>query len=532
MKTVNFTSSHLDITKTDNALELIDVNKVFNGFYANKHINWKVKKGTIHGLVGENGAGKTVLMSMLQGIYHPTVGSIKVNDRPVYISSTKKAYKLGIGMVQQHYQLPDIYRVWQNISLGAEPINFLGFIRQRFNLKKIQQLCDQHDIHLDLKAKTSSLSVTGQQKCEILKLLYRDIDILIFDEPTSILSTLDTKKLLKKLQELRDAGKTIIFISHKISEVLEIADEVTTMRLGALVKTYKASAVDEEQIKADMFGQKKVVALAKTNNDTEGRKVLELKNIFVPHSDGRKGFGLYDFSLDVRGGDIVGIAGIGDNGQNELYDAVIGSIKPTKGRVIFLKQNITHTSIFFRHKIGISRVPEDRNHDAIILDYQVLENVALPTIAQRPFSKHTFINRAFIEKYTRNIINKYNVRGAIRGFATMRWMSGGNQQKVVVGREMEREHSLLIMAQPSRGLDQKSIDFIFTQMLKERAANKGIIFISYDLEAIMKLTDRIIVLSAGKTVFEAETANTTFEEVADKIAILNKKSSETGMRAN
>ncbi len=507
--------------KSEYAVEMLKINKIFGSQYANSEVDLRVKKGTIHGLVGENGAGKTVLMSMLLGLYKPTSGAIKINGRLVYIDSALKAARLGIGMVQQHYQLVEFYKVWQNISVGSELVNKLGFVKRKQTLKILIDLCKKYRINLKLKAKMSSLSVTGHQKCSILQLLYRDLDILIFDEATSILSTLEIEKFFQMVRTLRDNGKTIIFIAHKIQEVIDISDEITVMRMGKSTANFLTHNVTEEQVKLAMFGNNNPAKIERTSTRSE-ETILEIKNLTVPNLSDPKRAGLKNFSLKVQAGEVVGIAGISDNGQNELYEAIIGAQKITSGSVIFKGSNVTHQSINEHIKQGISFIPEDRNGAGLILDYPVFLNIALPAIKHKPFSRHGLINFNYLGSHARRIIDNFDVRGGGRGYATMRWMSGGNQQKVLVGREMLKPHSLLILANPSRGLDQNSINFIHEQIMKERSDNKAIILISYDLQEIMKLTDRIVVLSGGEIKQTMQTAATSVGEIGTYISEMQK----------
>lgn len=504
------------------AVEMKGITKIFlDTIIANNNISLKIKKGEIHALVGENGAGKSTLMSILFGLYQPTKGLIKINDKEVVISNSIKATELGIGMVHQHFKLVDNFTMVENIILGSESVVKWQWLDFKNAKKRILDLSQKYKLNIDPNLKVENSSVGMQQRVEILKVLYRGADIIVLDEPTAVLTPQEITSLLEIIKELKHSGKTIIFISHKLDEVKAIADSVTVIRNGKVVDSFAASQKSKDEIAALMVGRELVsiknhgkVALGSTllkiedlyvkkmNSISSGTK---LKSLFSKKlkkknntSNSKEVLGIENFNLEIKAGEIVAIAGVEGNGQSELIYSLTGLMKVIKGRVYLGNKDVTNFSAKKLYSYGLSHIPEDRHKYGLVLDYTVIDNMVLQNIDKYPFSKFSLLRKKAIQNYAQKIITSYDVRGSDSGFAIARGLSGGNQQKAVVGRELNRTHQLLIVAQPTRGLDIGAIEYIHKKILEEKEKGNAVLLISYELSEVMTLADRIVVLHSGK----------------------------------
>lgn len=473
----------------DNAIEFIGLTKKFPGITANDNINLVVKKGEIHALIGENGAGKSTLMSILFGIYQPTFGSIKIHNNLVHIKNPEHATEIGIGMVHQHFKLIHNYTNLENIILGNEFSKY-GFLNYKKAQTKIKLLQKKFGLFFDLNQKTRDADVVVQQKIEIMKMLYKDADILIFDEPTAVLPPKEIDKLLETMLNLKKAGKTILFISHKLHEIKKIVDRATVIRHGKLIKTYESlEGINLSDLTNAMVGQN-IVSVK--NNQLEqdfGENILEFQNVFAKK--------IKNLSFKIRRGEIFAITGVEGNGQSEIEFLCSGLLKPKKGNIIFKNENINKLSINKIINKGFSYIPGDRHKYAVALDMDVNENSILHDLNNKTYSKSLFIKNRNIKEFSNMVINKYDVRGASKGNSIFRQLSGGNQQKAVVGREIEKEHDLIVIIQPTRGLDVGAINNIHKYILEEKKNNKAILLISYELDEIISLADTIAVINKG-----------------------------------
>ncbi len=483
------------------AVEMENISMVFNGnIVANKNVNFKVKKGEIHALVGENGAGKSTLMSILFGIYEPTSGLIKINGKVETISNPVKASKLGIGMVHQHFKLVDIFPLWRNIALGNEETFFNMFVWQNKIKKDIKNIMEKYNFHIDLNKPAGSVSVGMQQRTEILKILYREADILVFDEPTAVLTPQEIEELMKVMKELQQAGKTIIFITHKMAEIWEVANRATVIRKGEVVDTFNIKDTRIEDLATAMVGRK-LVEVKNNYTKPSPEVVLEMQDISVKKHTNHKVLGLKNFNLKVHAGEIVAIAGVEGNGQHEIVNAITGMTKITKGKILINGVNITNSSIKKRYETyKIRHIPEDRHKHGLVLDFNLLDNLVLQDISNKKFSKFGILNFSSIQSNGQKILSMYDVRNAQSGFAIARQLSGGNQQKAIVGRELSRESDLIVIFQPTRGLDVGSIEYIHKQILNAKEKGKAILLISYELSEVMALADKIMVINSGSLI--------------------------------
>lgn len=511
-------------------LELLNISKEFSGFYANKDITLKVKKGTVHALIGENGSGKSTLMSILFGLYKPTSGTIKVGGNTVIINDPNQAADMRIGMVHQHFKLVDAYTNLENIVLGSEFVKGPGFLDLEKSRIKIQAFQKKYRLDFDLNQRTSEATVSTQQKIEIMKMLYRDADILIFDEPTAVLTPQEINELLKVIKELKKNGKTIIFISHKLWEIKEIADEATIIRRGKVVKHYNdLSLVKPSQIAADMVG--KTINESKNENHTfQDEIVLELRDVSFNK--------LKKINLNVHKGEILAIAGIEGNGQEEIEEILVGISKPTSGSIILNNRNgrkdITKLSTKNKNKELISVIPADRHKHGLVLDFSINDNSIIRKIDDKETYKcknnfldklnkfFKFINNNEKNNFSRKIINNYDVRGSKNGHALARNLSGGNQQKAIVGRELLSDHDFILITQPTRGLDIGAINHIHEQILKNKSKGRAIVLISYELDEVLSLADTIAVINKGEIVDQGPINKFTREEIGLLMAGKNK----------
>lgn len=482
------------------AIEMRNITKRFGRLVANDSINLLVKKNTIHGLLGENGAGKSTLMSVLFGLYNPDGGKIFVNGEPSTIKSPLDAAALKIGMVHQHFKLVEIFKPAENVFLGSEPTK-LGFLNKKSEIQKIKDLAKKYNFDIDFSKKVGRLSVGQKQKIEILKTLYRNADILIFDEPTAVLTPKEITGFLNLLKDFKKEGKTIIIITHKLDEIKAVCDEATIIRKGKFIKTINVKKTSEKQMSALMVG-KSVDPVLNVKKPVLGKEILKVENLTVKKDGIVK---LNNANFSVREGEIVAIAGVEGNGQTEIMESISGLSKKYKGKIDFLitkKENVVFSdlkklSIKKRIRNGMSIIPEDRHKHGLILDAKLYETIVAQEFDSKENSFFGIIKSNNVKKYGKSVISGFDVRGAHSGEAIARDLSGGNQQKAIVGRELNREHKLLLVAQPTRGLDVGAINHIHKQLLAERDKKRGVLLISYELSEIMALADRVIVLNKG-----------------------------------
>ena len=506
--------------KENYAIEMLGITKRFGNILANDHIDIRLQKGHILALCGENGAGKSTIMSILFGLYTPDEGVIKKEGKVVKITNPNDATSLNIGMVHQHFKLVDTFTVLQNIILGDETLkeykgDNLNFVKKSLNYlnKKIFKIIDykkaredinkiinQYDLQVDLDKKVKDISVEMQQKVEIIKMLYRKNDILIFDEPTAVLTEQEIQDFLKVMNNLKKEGKSIIFISHKLNEVFEVSDEIAVIRKGQYIDTLKTKETTKEEISSLMVGRKLKEFKGKSKI-TPKEEVLRVEHLTMIDPFSKKKV-VNDVSFNVRKGEIVTLAGIDGNGQQEVIYGITGIKKAHEGTILLDKKDISSYSIREKIKAGISHIPEDRHKHGLILDYSIYENTVLDRYYEKEFSKCLFLNEKNIKKYADELIDKYDVRSSGDGNTIVRSMSGGNQQKIIVGREIERNQDLLIAVQPTRGLDIGAIEGIHNLLLKQREEDKAILLVSLELDQVFALSDRILVMYEGEIVGE------------------------------
>lgn len=477
-------------------IELENITKIFNeSFFANNDISLKFEKGKIHSLLGENGAGKSTLMSILFGITQPTYGVIKIDGVPVNIYSPEKAKKLGIGMVHQSFNLVSEFKVWQNIVLGNEVTNKFNFMLKGKMIEKIEKIMDKYKIYLDLNKKVKDLPIMEQQKLEILKVLYRNARILIFDEPTSVLSVAEIEAFFKVLDNLRQEGKTIIFVSHKLEEIKRVSDVVSVIRNGKKIETFSIKSKTIDEIAQLIVGKK--IVLSKNKHESVSKKsILKIKNL--TYSKNKIKY-VDNINLEVKSGEIVALAGVSGNGQNEILELITGMLKANKGQIFIEDEEITNMKTYKRYLKNISYVPNDRHKYALINDFSVLNNLMLHNLYKKPFVNLGLLNKDVNVYYAQQIIKEYDVKCQDNGYEMANSLSGGNQQRLVIGREMKKDHKLLIISEPTVGLDIGSINYINERILEEKNNNNvGILLLSYDLNEVLSLADRIVVINSGK----------------------------------
>ncbi|WP_322958395.1 ABC transporter ATP-binding protein [Mycoplasmopsis felis] len=598
--------------KEQNAIEFIEISKYFGQIKANQDISFEVKKGTIHALIGENGAGKSTLMSILFGLYEPDKGVIKVNNKEVLIKGPNDANRLGIGMVHQHFKLVDVYTNLENIVLGSEDSNkYTKIIDYKYAIKKIQTIQETFNLHFNLNNITGKETVATQQKVEIMKMLYRDSEILIFDEPTAVITDQEIQGLLETFKLFRKQGKTILFISHKLGEIKEVADNATVLRHGKITGNFKVADVSIEEMANKMVGGEVEIARNEYSDTSNNPVVLKLNNISTSSEKPLK-----NVSLEIKSGEILAIAGVEGNGQTDLEYVISGMIKPTQGEIllsktdlnkkrskeiqkknkinsfislgisilslvisiilftfpttttdqryiftllgatlvilslilmwvfinkeygIYIKRkfnnwkkvilkdkepiiqkpenefiNLTEHSVSNISRLGVSFIPSDRHKHGLVLDYNIKSNTILRRLWDSEFVKFAILREKSIAKENQSIIQKYDVRGARNGFSQARQLSGGNQQKFIVGREMNTPHDFILIVQPTRGLDVGAIKNIHEQILDEKTQGKAILLISYELDEVLALADKIAVINGGEILAIKETKDLTRTEI-------------------
>ncbi len=477
-------------------IEMKDISKTFPLVKANDKVNFLVKKREIHALVGENGAGKSTLMSILYGLYHADEGEIYIDGQKTIISNPNIAIENRIGMVHQHFMLVPPLTVVENVILGMEPRKNYFFIDLKKAASEVKYLSEKYGFKIDPWAKIKDISVGIQQRVEIIKVLYRGAEILILDEPTAVLTPQEVEELFKILKSLKEQGKTIIFITHKLNEVMALSDRVTVMRDGRVVGTKETSQTNIPEIATLMVGREVLLTTSKAEQKT-GKPVLRLEKINALNQ--HKYPVLKDISLSVREGQILGIAGVEGNGQTELVEVIAGLRPISSGKMYLYEKDITGLNPRKIRELHIAHIPEDRRKRGFIADYSVAENLVLGSHYKPPFVKGCFLDPSEINRYANMLIKDYDIRPAVKE-NLLKSLSGGNQQKVIVARELEIEPILLIAAQPTRGLDVGSIEFVHKQILKERSKGKAILLVSAELDEILSLSDEIAVLYEGRIV--------------------------------
>ena len=489
---------------------MLNIRKEFPGIVANDDITLQLKKGEIHALLGENGAGKSTLMSVLFGLYQPEKGEIRKNGEVVKINNPNDANDLGIGMVHQHFKLVEIFTVLENIILGVEP-NKMGFIQKKEARKKVVELSEKYGLKVDPDALIENISVGMQQRVEILKMLYRENEILIFDEPTAVLTPQEIDELMKIMKNFAAEGKSILFITHKLNEIMAVADRCTVLRKGKYVGTVDIKDTNKEELSKMMVGRDVNFKVDKTDAKPS-ETILSVKDVCVQSKLGGHD-SVSNVSFDVKAGEIVCLAGIDGNGQTEFVQALTGLDKIKSGSISICGEDMTKASIRKRTKAGMSHIPEDRHKHGLILDYSLEDNIVLQRYYEPEFQKNGFIKRDAVREYANKIIDQYDVRSGQGAITIARSMSGGNQQKAIVGREIDKDHKLLVAVQPTRGMDVGAIEYIHKQLIATRDEGKAVLLVSLELDEVMNVSDRILVMYEGEIVGELDPKTTTVEEL-------------------
>ena len=477
----------------ENVIEMREITKIFGEFVANDKINLELRKGEIHALLGENGAGKSTLMNMLAGLLEPTSGDIVVNGKSEKLDSPSKAASLGIGMVHQHFMLVEAFTVAENIILGSEVTN-KGVLDLKKANADILELSERYGLAVDPTAKVEDISVGAQQRVEILKTLYRGADILIFDEPTAVLTPAEILELMDIMKTLVKEGKSIILITHKLDEIRAVADRVTVIRRGKSIQTVGIEGATNKDLAEMMVGRS--VSFVTEKEEAQPKEVvLAISDLVVNENRGVPA--VKELSLDVRAGEIVGIAGIDGNGQSELIQAITGLRKVKSGSIKIKGQEVVGLSPRKITEMNVSHVPEDRHRDGLVLEMMLSENIALQTYYKEPLSKNGVLNYNQINSYARKLMEEFDVRAA-NEIVPASALSGGNQQKAIIAREVDRNPDLLIVSQPTRGLDVGAIEYIHKRLIGERDKGKAVLVVSFELDEILNLSDRIAVIHDGK----------------------------------
>ena len=491
-------------------IEMLNITKDFPGIRANDNITLQLRKGEIHALLGENGAGKSTLMSILFGLYQPTSGVIKKNGQEVKINTPNDANDLNIGMVHQHFKLVECFSVLDNIILGVEPTRGL-FLEKKKAREKVLELSNKYGLKVDPDALVSDITVGMQQRTEILKMLYRDNEVLIFDEPTAVLTPQEIEELMKIMKSLAKEGKSILFITHKLNEIMEVADRCTIIRKGKYIGTVDIKDTTKEELSRMMVGRNVSFSVDKKPS-TPGETVLKVKHMTVP-SKAHSNNAVKDVSFNVRRGEIVCIAGIDGNGQSEFVQGLTGLENITGGTITFCGKDITHASIRDRSKAGMSHSPEDRHKHGLVLDYSLEQNMVLQRYWAPEFQKHGFIKSKAVRDHAVRLIEQYDVRSGQGPVTITRSMSGGNQQKAIIAREIDKAPELLVAVQPTRGLDVGAIEYIHKQLVAQRDSGKAVLLVSLELDEVMDVSDRILVMYEGELVGQLDPKKVTVEEL-------------------
>ena len=493
----------------DYVIEMLHIVKDFPGIRANDDITLQLRRGEIHALLGENGAGKSTLMSILFGLYQPDGGSIRKDGKEVRINDPNDANALGIGMVHQHFKLVHNFTVLENIILGAETVKGGRLVMDEAR-KKVVALSERYHLKVDPDAKIEDITVGMQQRVEILKMLYRDNEILIFDEPTAVLTPQEIDELMKIMKGLTAEGKSILFITHKLNEIKAVADRCSVLRKGRYIGTVDVASTSKEEMSEMMVGRKVNFAVEKDPaHPTE--VALSVKGLTMRGPHGKNV--VNDVSFDVRKGEIVCIAGIDGNGQSELVYTLTGLMKQDKGQILMKGQDISHASIRARNDMGLGHIPEDRHRHGLVLDYTLAENMVLKSYHKPGFQNHGFRNFQRMNEVTDQLIERFDIRSGQGGRTIARSMSGGNQQKAIVAREIAIDPDVLIAVQPTRGLDVGAIEYIHKQLVDARDSGKAVLLISLELDEVMNLSDRILVMFEGEIVADVRPEDVTVQEL-------------------
>ncbi len=494
----------------DYIIEMLNITKEFPGIIANDNITLRLKKGEIHALLGENGAGKSTLMSVLFGLYQAEKGEIRMNGKPVKINNPNDANALGIGMVHQHFKLVEIFTVLENIILGLEPSK-VGFIQKKEARDRVLQLSEKYGLKVNPDALIEKISVGMQQRVEILKMLYRENDILIFDEPTAVLTPQEIDELMEIMRGFAKEGKSILFITHKLNEIMTVADRCTVLWKGKYKGTVDIKSITKEDLSRMMVGRDVTFKVDK-KDPRPGKVILSVRNVTVS-SKTHKNNAVKNVSFDVRAGEIVCLAGIDGNGQTEFVSGLTGLEKLSRGSIILAGKDITKSNIRNRSKAGMSHIPEDRHKHGLVLDYTLEENMVLERYWEPEFQKAGFIKKPAVRSYSEKLIEQYDVRSGKGPETVVRSMSGGNQQKAIIAREIGKKHELLVAVQPTRGLDVGAIEYIHKQLVATRDAGKAVLLVSLELDEVMNVSDRILVMFEGEIVGELDPKTTTVQEL-------------------
>ncbi|HPQ46935.1 MAG TPA: ABC transporter ATP-binding protein [Clostridia bacterium] len=475
-------------------VEMLGIRKEFPGVLANDNVTVQLKKGEILALLGENGAGKSTLMSILFGLFHMDKGKIKIRGKEVRINNPNDANALGIGMVHQHFQLVETFTVTENIIMGVED----GFVLDRKKAgKRIKELSEQYGLNINPDEIIEDISVGMQQRVEILKMLYRNAEVLIFDEPTAVLTPQEIHELMEIMRNLIKEGKSIILITHKLKEIKEIADRCTVIRRGKVIGTVEVNSTSTQQM-ADMMVGREVSFTVDKKAKEAGEVVLEIDGLNVLNN--RKTLGLKDFTLQVRRGEIVGVAGVEGNGQTELVEAVTGLRKIESGSVSILGQDTARYSVRKKNEAGIAHIPEDRQKFGLVMEYTLAENFVLKSYYHPPYSNFKLLNKDIMNEHAEKLIKDFDVRAGQGSKSPAKALSGGNQQKAILGREIDLDTDLLIAVQPTRGLDVGAIEYIHKRLVEQRDSGKAVLLVSLELDEIMDLSDRIAVINSGELI--------------------------------
>ena len=513
--------------QSEYVIEMLNIRKEFPGIVANDDITLQLRRGEIHALLRENGAGKSTLMSVLFGLYQPEKGVIKKNGEVVNIKDPNDATALNIGMVHQHFKLVDVFTVLDNIILGAEDTK-MGFLQKKAARKKVEALSEKYGLKVDLDAKIEDITVGMQQRVEILKMLYRDNEILIFDEPTAVLTPQEIDELMATMKGFAKEGKSILFITHKLNEIMAVADRCSVLRKGKYIGTVNICDTNKQELSNMMVGRPVQLQVEKEPS-TPGEVVLDVKGLTVP-SKVHKNNAVKNVSFQVRTGEIVCIAGIDGNGQSELIYGLTGLEKASKGIITLCGQDISKMNIKNRSRAGMSHIPEDRHKHGLVLDFTVEQNMVLQDFQDKRFQKLGFIKNDAVRQYSDQLIEAFDVRSGQGSITVARSMSGGNQQKAIIAREMDRDMDLIIAVQPTRGLDVGAIENIHSRIVAQRDAGKAVLLVSLELDEVMNLSDRILVMYEGEIVGELDPKTTTVQELGLYMAGA-KKNMEGGAKA-
>jgi simple sugar transport system ATP-binding protein len=493
-----------------NVVEMKDITKRFPGIIANSHVNFTLREGEIHALLGENGAGKSTLMSVLFGLYQAEEGEIFVHGKKVDIKNPNVANKLGIGMVHQHFKLVHNLSITENIVLGVEPKNRWGQVDLKKARAQVVEISERYGLFVNPDELIENITVGMQQRVEILKTLYRNANILIFDEPTAVLTPQEIEELIKILRNLVDEGKSIILITHKLKEIKEIADRCTVLRRGKFISTVDVSTTSTDELAEMMVGRKVNLEINK-KDIKEHKTVMKIRNLCVKDSKGLDA--VKNLSLDVRTGEILCVAGIDGNGQSELIQGITGLSDCSSGTIEFLGKEIQDTKIRDRSQMGIGHIPEDRQKYGLVMDFDIKENMVLQSYFKEPFSKNHKLNKEEIKKFSDRLVEEYDVRCSLGSDTISRSLSGGNQQKAIIAREVDRSPALLLAAQPTRGLDVGAIEFIHKSLVTERDNGKAVLLFSLELDEVLSLSDRIAIIYEGEIVGIVDADKTSENEL-------------------